>query len=143
MWRLLGLCLVGLLIQPNITQAPNFDLPDESKLIIVEKTALKAKWSEKPLSGKRLVRIITAYSSSPDETDDMPFITASGKRVRKGIIACPRKYPFGTTVVINNQVYVCEDRLHPKYDNRFDIWFSTKEEAKQWGKQIKEVILLE
>src|SRR3989338_6396754 len=30
---------------------------------------------------------VTAYSSSPDETDDTPFITASGGDVRDGVMA--------------------------------------------------------
>ena len=37
---------------------------------------------------------LTAYSSSVDETDDTPFITASGKHVRDGIVAT-NFLPFG------------------------------------------------
>ena len=33
---------------------------------------------------------VTAYSSTPEETDDTPFITASGRMVSEYVIACPR-----------------------------------------------------
>jgi len=81
-------------------------------------------------------RIVTAYSSTFDQTDNTPFITAANTKVREGIIACPRYYPFGTKFLINDQMYICEDRLNIRYHHRFDIWFPTTEEAKQWGKQI-------
>jgi|TARA_Y100000310_G_scaffold207361_1_gene207869 3D (Asp-Asp-Asp) domain-containing protein len=85
---------------------------------------------------------ITGYSSSFDETDDTPFITASGTRTRKGIIACPRNIEFGTEIIIDGKRYICEDRLSLKYDNRFDIWFPTKKQAIEFGKQEKIVSIL-
>ena len=86
--------------------------------------------------------IITAYSSSPDETDDTPFITASGRRVFDGLIACPRRYPFGTRFKIGGRDYTCWDRLHYRFDDRFDIWMATKNQALQFGlrKLIVEVL---
>ena len=84
-------------------------------------------------------REVTGYSSTVDQCDDTPFITASGKTVRKGIIACPRYFPFGTKVLIDDEVYICEDRMHPDYVHRFDIWFSDRGSAIEFGKQILEV----
>jgi 3D (Asp-Asp-Asp) domain-containing protein len=78
---------------------------------------------------------VTAYSSSPDETWGDPFITASGRRVADGVVACPRRLPFGTKVKIGKRTYTCWDRLHPKYDDRFDIWKASKEEALQFGRR--------
>jgi 3D (Asp-Asp-Asp) domain-containing protein len=78
---------------------------------------------------------VTAYSSSPDETWGDPFITASGRRVFDGLVACPRAFPFGTMVIIGDRTYHCYDRLHRKYDNRFDIWMSTKNAALDFGKR--------
>ncbi len=78
---------------------------------------------------------VTAYSSSPDETWGDPFITASGRRVAEGVVACPRRLPFGTQVRIGTRTYTCWDRLHPKYDDRFDIWKASKEEALQFGRR--------
>lgn len=82
-----------------------------------------------------LIATITAYTSSVDETDDTPFITASGKKTGNGIIACPPKYPFGTQVEIEGRLFVCEDRMNKRYHNqeRFDIWMETKDDAYNWG----------
>ncbi len=78
---------------------------------------------------------VTAYSSSPGETWGDPFITASGRRVFDGLVACPRAISFGTNVRIGDRTYQCYDRLHRKYDDRFDIWMSTKNAALVFGKR--------
>ena len=85
---------------------------------------------------------VTAYSSSPDETDDTPFISADGKTVYDGLIACPREYEFGTRVMIDWRIYTCGDRLAEKYDHRFDIWKQTKQEAIDYGLQTTDVFIL-
>lgn len=76
---------------------------------------------------------VTAYTSSPEETDDSPYISADGRAVYVGLIACPRKFPFGTVVVIGEDTYKCGDRMAKRFDHRFDIWKQTKEEAYKWG----------
>ena len=84
---------------------------------------------------------ITAYSSTIEQTDSTPFITASGKRVRKGIIA-NNYYKFGTKIEIDGEIYEVQDRMSKKYNKYyFDIWMSSKEEAIQFGKQTKQVII--
>lgn len=88
---------------------------------------------------EELTAVVTAYSSSPDETWGDPFIAANGERVFDGLVACPRRYPFDTLVLINGRVYVCGDRLHPKYDSRFDIWMDSKQKALNFGKKEIEV----
>jgi 3D (Asp-Asp-Asp) domain-containing protein len=64
---------------------------------------------------------------------------ASGKLVYDGAVACPRRIPLGTKVKIQGTEYVCEDRLAKRYDDRFDIWFTTCEQAINWGIQELEV----
>jgi len=88
-------------------------------------------------------RTITGYSSTIDQCDSDPFITASGTEVRYGIAACPRDIPFGTKIKIDGKTYICEDRLNKKYDDRFDIWFPSRREALDYGLQQKEVIIIE
>ncbi len=90
---------------------------------------------EEPLKNNILIAEVTAYSSSLDETQGNPFITASGQRVRDGIIACSRDYPFGTRFLIEGKLYVCLDRLARKYDHRIDIWKPNKAEALQFGRR--------
>ena len=91
----------------------------------------------------RFQATVTAYSSSPDETWGDPFTTASGRRVFDGLIACPRALPFGTQVRIGDRTYQCYDRLHRKYDDRFDIWMPTKAAALAFGQQRLEVEVID
>ena len=46
-----------------------------------------------------LQRVITAYTSSPDETDDTPDLTASGSKAGPGVYAS-NEFPFGTMLSI-------------------------------------------
>jgi len=82
--------------------------------------------------------IVTAYSSSVNETDDTPFITASGERVRDGIVAA-NFLPFGTKIripeIFGNKIFVVKDRMASKHAEKVDIWFETKALAKAFGKK--------
>lgn len=70
-------------------------------------------------------------------------ITASGKTPVQGItIAASRSIPLGTRVEINRHVYIVEDRLAKKFDNRFDIYFSRHEDAKRYGIRTNFVTIL-
>lgn len=79
---------------------------------------------------------VTAYSSMPEETDDTPFITASGRIVREGIIAT-NILPFGTKIKIpeffGDRIFIVEDRMHSRKRNFVDIWMPTKEDAQNFG----------
>ena len=78
----------------------------------------------------------TAYSSTVDQTDSSPFITASGTRVRDGIIAA-NFLPFGTVVripdVYGDKLFVVEDRMHERYWYNVDIWFPERSLAREFG----------
>ena len=84
----------------------------------------------------------TGYSSTPDQTDDTPFITASGTYVRDGIVAANfsingRRVPFGTLVripeIYGEKIFIVEDRMNSRYTNNLDIWFSERSLAKEFG----------
>jgi 3D (Asp-Asp-Asp) domain-containing protein len=81
---------------------------------------------------------ITAYSSTEDQTDDSPFITASNKHVRPGIIAA-NFLPFGTKVkfpdLYGDEIFVVEDRMNKRYTNRVDIWMQERQDARNFGVQ--------
>ncbi|MBU0598089.1 3D domain-containing protein, partial [Patescibacteria group bacterium] len=84
---------------------------------------------------KRSLKIsVTAYSSTPDQTSGDPLITASGSRVRDGIIAA-NFLPIGTKVRFpekyGNKIFIVEDRMHQRYWQRADIWMETRDAAKQ------------
>lgn len=82
--------------------------------------------------------VITAYTSTPDQTDDSPFIAATGKWVHDGMIAA-NWLPFGTIVKIpslyGDKEFIVEDRMNKRYGyGRLDIWFdSAKAEAFKFG----------
>lgn len=80
----------------------------------------------------------SAYSSSVDETDDTPFITAKGTYVRDGVVAA-NFLPFGTAIKIpaiyGNKIFVVEDRMNSRYNLNVDVWFPSKELAKQFGRK--------
>ncbi len=93
---------------------------------------------------KRLV-VITAYSSSVEETDSSPFITASGSYVRDGIIAA-NFLPIGTQVKIpalyGDKIFIVEDRMARKNSHKVDIWMPSKSQALQFGVKRAEIIVL-
>lgn len=86
---------------------------------------------------------VTAYSSSPDETDSTPNITANGEHTGEGGIACPRRFAFGTLFYINEIIYRCNDRMALRFDNRFDLWQPSKQEARQFGLKKLDIRVIE
>jgi len=88
---------------------------------------------------------VTAYSSTPEETDDTPFITASGSTVRDGIVAT-NLLPFGTKVQIpeyfGDKVFVVEDRMHRRKTENIDIWMPTKQDALRFGITRAQILVL-
>ncbi len=96
-----------------------------------------------PISAERepmrtLTVSATAYTSDPWETDDTPFLTASGTTVRHGVIAA-NFLPMGTHLrlpeLYGERVFVVEDRMNRRYNTRIDIWMEEKQEARQFGIQ--------
>lgn len=84
----------------------------------------------------RMWLFVSAYSSTPDQTDDTPFITASGTHVRDGIIAA-NFLPIGAKVrfpnIYGEKIFVVEDRMNSRYYYRADIWMPTRGDALQFG----------
>ncbi len=135
---LIGICLLGI-IMPQTTNA---DFANTKSASYVAKAANEAKKAVKTIKV-----VITAYSSTPDQTDDTPFITASGKHVRAGIIA-NNMLSLGTKVRIpklyGDQIFVVEDRMNKKKsDYHIDIWMPTKPMAVNFGVKTTEIEVLE
>lgn len=88
---------------------------------------------------------VTAYNSTPEQTDSTPFITAKGTQVRPGVIAA-NFLPFGTQIRIphyfGDQIFVVEDRMNARYDKRIDIWMESMSEARDWGVRRVEIEVL-
>ncbi len=81
--------------------------------------------------------VASAYSSTADQTDGDPFTTASGTKVRQGIIAT-NFLPLGSRVRINNSIYIVEDRMNARYNDTYhiDIWMTSREAAQQFGVRV-------
>lgn len=79
---------------------------------------------------------VSAYSSTPDQTDDSPFIMASGNHVYDGAVAA-NFIPLGTKVrfpdLYGDKVFVVEDRMNKRYPYKMDVWMETRSEALKFG----------
>jgi len=114
----------------NVSQAPP-----------LVKTPEAFKYDGKTI--KTIQATITGYSSDVDQTDLDPFITASGSRVKLGIIA-NNCLQFGQTVSILGTYYEIQDRMNKRYGcEYFDIWFSSRAEAIRWGVQKLAITIYE
>ncbi len=82
----------------------------------------------------------TAYSSTADQTDISPFITASGLHTGPGVIAA-NWLPLGTQVRIGQQIYTVWDRMNSRYNGKYvlDIWKPTRTQALNYGVRIIKV----
>jgi 3D (Asp-Asp-Asp) domain-containing protein len=100
-----------------------------------------------PVKIRKVRMVVTAYSSDPRQTDSTPFITASGSKVKDGIVA-NNLLPFGTRIKIpeiyGNKVFVVEDRMNwRKSHYQLDIWFPDYRQAKNFGAKRVVVEILE
>ncbi|MDP2629808.1 MAG: hypothetical protein Q8P56_00170 [Candidatus Uhrbacteria bacterium] len=101
-------------------------------------------------SGARII-LVTAYSSTKDQTDSTPCTTANGFDVcangAENVVAA-NFLPFGTKVqfpeYFGDREFVVQDRMHRRFSNRVDVWMKTRTAAKQFGvKHLKMVIVPE
>lgn len=110
----------------------------------IEGTAIAAKTPMEE-GVKRMTAHITGYSSTPDQTDDTPFITAAGTHVRDGIVAA-NFLPLYTRIKIpelfGEKVFVVEDRMAKRFQDRVDIWFADRPTARKFGIKQAEVVVL-
>ena len=147
--------IIGTCVFMKITQEAKADLDD----FMLEETSSLSIFHENTLLGTynpanpdpKIIRkinvVITGYSSTPGQTDDTPFITAAGTQVRDGIIA-NNYFPIGTRVRIpslyGDKIFVVEDRMSWKKGNyHFDIWFSSYNDALNFGAKRTYIEILE
>jgi 3D (Asp-Asp-Asp) domain-containing protein len=112
------------------------------KLQEIRKAGILFEEEWQGISEIRMIKA-TAYSSTPDQTDQTPFVTAAGTYVRDGVVAT-NLLPFGTKIrlreLFGTKVFTVEDRM--ARDDAIDVWFPTREEALAFGtKSVKMEIL--
>ena len=91
---------------------------------------------EKPKQVLKMNVAVTFYSSTPEETDDTPFVTANGTVARDGI-AASNFLAFGTRIklpeLFGDKHFIIEDRMHSRFTDRIDVWVPTRKEALNQG----------
>ena len=95
----------------------------------------------------------TAYNSEVGQTDSSPFVTATGTRVRPGVIALSRDllriFPYGSRVTIRDsagqltgRVFLVEDTMNVRMVNTIDIWMPSRAQALRWGSRTVTITAL-
>jgi len=89
---------------------------------------------------------VSGYNSEVAQTDDNPFITASGTHVRDGVVAS-NMFPFGTILKIpslyGDKIFVVEDRMNSRYTRNVDIWFASHADALKLGRRTVQIEVLQ
>lgn len=101
--------------------------------------AIKVPPIQKQVIVSRMWLFMTAYSSTEDQTDSTPFITAANTPVRDGVVAA-NFLPFGTKIrmptLYGDKTFIVEDRMNERYPYRLDVWMESRAEALQFGLQV-------
>jgi 3D (Asp-Asp-Asp) domain-containing protein len=119
-----------------------------SNLVAIEGNSLVAVSNPaEPVRTKKVKVVVTGYSSTTWQTDETPFITASGKHVEDGVIA-NNMLPFGTRVrlpeLYGDKIFVVEDRMNSKKGYyHVDVWFEDYYQAKEFGARTTYLEVLE
>lgn len=128
---------IGLNLTVLSSLVANIIIPYPIKVQVSSPT-LVGKESSSLKSNKVIKAMITAYTSTPDQTDDTPLVSASGRIVYDGMIAA-NCLAFGTKVkipaVFGDKVFTVYDRMNKRYGcNHFDVWLPTsRAEAMKFG----------
>lgn len=93
---------------------------------------------------------VTAYSPSPNITDDDPFTMASGRRARPTeleqlrFVAVSRDLmeeyglEYGDTIWIG---FTVEDTMHPRIKDTVDLFMRNLDLARRFGRQKRQIII--
>ena len=89
---------------------------------------------------------VTAYSSTPDQTDSTPCITANGFNVcdhnTEDVVAA-NFLPFGSKIKMpdyfGDKIFAVQDRMNARYYYRVDVWMKSRAKAKEFGVRRLEI----
>ena len=145
-----GVVLGGIVAEDVLRPPDIFPVFSETKELAVFQgnTLLPIATPATPFKTTKKIRmVITAYSSTVWQTDSDPFITASGNKVREGIVA-NNLLSFGTKVrlpeLYGDRVFTVQDRMHRRKGYyHLDIWFPSYTEAVNFGAKRTYVEVLE
>jgi 3D (Asp-Asp-Asp) domain-containing protein len=123
---------------PPVAKLPIPFIQKKSSLADVSSRTRAIQKSEK--RSISLAYVLTAYSSTVDQTDSSPCTTANGFNVcrhnQENIIAA-NFLPFGARVRIpdlfGDRIFTVQDRMNKRHSQRIDIWMKSRTAAKQFG----------
>ena len=110
----------------NFEMVQDIRLKNFMKQVEKDKIELEKKKNEEAKRQKQLEEqkknepqwqtfVLTYYGLLSSECGNTKGITASGKRISRGMIASPPQLKFGTKIMIEGNEYVVEDRGSSKY----------------------------
>ena len=128
---------------------PSIEIWEEGLLFVQDNSLLPVihPFNPEPKVIRKIKVVATGYSSTSWETDNEPYITAAGTWVKDGIVA-NNGLPLGTKIKIpelyGEKIFVVEDRMNwEKGKYHIDIWFSSYQEAKDFGAKRTYIEVLE
>lgn len=103
----------------------------------------KERRTEKEIGTKTEEFVITAYCPCVKCCGKNDGITASGVKAEQGVtVAMDKSIPFGTIIYIDDVgERVVQDRGGAIKGNRIDLFFETHQEALEFGRKTKTVII--
>lgn len=134
--------------------APKYDTKILNKRSIMRMATNEAEKAPAVIDGTTPARItkhvtVTAYSSTPDQTDASPCTTANGFNVCKHNIedvVAVNGVPFGTKVrfpdYFGDRIFTVQDRMNARYTERMDVWMKSRQAALQFGVRKLKVEIL-
>jgi 3D (Asp-Asp-Asp) domain-containing protein len=138
--------MTKLLAHADAVSAAPYEMPivlkeEPAPVAIVEQAVAEPKW---------LTFEITAYTANAESTGKSPGdagygITASGEPVRANYTtACPKSLPFGTRLEIEGLgERVCTDRGGAIGEGRLDVYMAELNDALDFGRQSRQVRIIE
>jgi 3D (Asp-Asp-Asp) domain-containing protein len=88
---------------------------------------------------------VTAYCACeeccPGTSDGLTYTETRATEGRT-IAVDPKVIPLGSKVELNGKTYIAEDIGGAVKGSHIDLYFNTHNEARQWGRQYKEVYLI-
>jgi 3D (Asp-Asp-Asp) domain-containing protein len=137
-------CLIGALIFTAAVVAltenggiKDFFVRTEAE-VVVEKEPVYITRVEQVIEETEWFYFVATGYSANDPEQGTNNITATGKEIKKGMIAVdPKVIPLGTKIEIKDMgLFTAEDTGGWIKGNRIDIYFETKEQAEQFGRQV-------
>ena len=129
--------LTTIIVLSQNSHIDSFLVKTETEIVVEKEPVYITQVKEIEKETEWFYFVATGYSAN-DPLQGTNNITATGKEIKEGMIAVDRKIiPLGTQIEIKDVgIFVAEDTGGKIKGNRIDIYFETKEEAKEFGRQV-------